>query len=144
VEKDIAGNYLSKKECLTCPSNSYRDPSNYYFCKPCPDSLMTWNGAKCTCANGYSEWNNECLENSVYNPIISQYPIETVASIEYTQIYEKNRKRDTPSTEKVRSDYLYKNTYTAAVNCRVSSFLIICVTLTELNSNMEHQNIVTY
>ncbi len=90
VEKDISGNYLSEKQCITCPNGSVPEISKTpYNCISCSIGKIfdtNSNPPKCRCdLTNYITAGDECLPIQEVSFITSNYPPNIAKGIGFSQ-----------------------------------------------------------
>jgi meckelin len=114
VEKDAAGNWLSAKACIACPSYGRVSSTNAYTCDLCPHTSQTKDTAgTCTCGAGYTAAGSSCVLTTLATPLLST--VTPASTVLYSAI--QSTDDGSSSSRSIVSATLQDIYLHAAVNC---------------------------
>jgi meckelin len=146
IEKDIAGSYLTTKQCLICPLGSFPGPSQpVYSCKACPigkiydTNVKPW---KCSCdLASFVTAGDTCISITESQFITTNYPVNIAKSLSFNneETLDKNIDGQLTIASSDTIDYLYLKSgyecmkYSNPISCQILANLCV-LQLYDLNN----------
>jgi hypothetical protein len=136
IEKDVAGQYLTTKQCLSCPTGAYPGPSApVYYCQACPPGQIYDTNQKpwrCQCdLTGYVAAGDTCVSITDSQYITTNFPVNIAKSMTFSN--EEGVDKDKDGTITIASsdtiDFLYLK---SGFDCLKNSTPKSCQTLANL------------